>query len=141
MVVTSGGDTLSFPFHVAGFLLEDSALCVYHRRGLSPADPRQPSSDFTHLQFCRRPRRTTRTLNTHFLTLTWRAALQWIFFFASTDTKWMDDGIKWIDGLGGSEQRGVAAGVNSLELQAGRRIRGERVKEAAKVLGSRDLFV
>lgn len=53
----------------------------------------------------------------------------------------MDDGIKWIDGLGGSEQRGVAAGVNSLELQAGRRIRGERVKEAAKVLGSRDLFV
>ena len=31
MVVTSGGDTLSFLFHVWASFLEDVDLCVYHR--------------------------------------------------------------------------------------------------------------
>lgn len=63
-------------------------------------------------------------------------AVEFFFFFLLRRRE--VDG--WWDEIDGRESwQGVVAvgavGVNSLERQPGRRVRGERVKEAAKVLG------
>lgn len=73
--------------------------------------------------------------------------MRWKFFFFLLRRREVDGWWDKIDrreswGAGGRVVVAVGAvGVNSLERQPGRRVRGERVKEAAKVLGSRDLFV
>lgn len=87
MVVTSGGDTLSFLFHVWACFLEDDDLCVYHR---------VPPTTGTTLDFVTTPIGQI-TLNSDFLTLTWRAArgknksLSWL---VGRLAGWLD---RWIE--------------------------------------------
>lgn len=98
MVVTSGGDTLSFPFHVPASSWRISALCVYHRAALSPADPRRRH----HPPYFTPPAVLSPSAqdNSRFkpslshLDLEGCFAVEIFFFSSFAGARWMDGGIK-----------------------------------------------
>lgn len=151
---SNGGDIRRghpvFSVSCPGFLLEDFCLvCLSQSRAVSRQTP--ATNPLLHPPAVLSPSAQDNSRFKHSLShldLEGCFAVEFFFFFPSfANARWMDGGIKWIDGRagrGGVRRGGVAVGavgVNSLELQPAGAFRGERVKEAAKVLGSRDLFV